>query len=74
MPKKNREISTREGLLFGATMLGQITAILVITALAGLAIDATAHTAPLFLGAGVLAGSLGATVTVLIKVRRKLTD
>lgn len=67
-------ITAKEGAVFGLLLLGQITGILVATTVAGYALDAVLKTSPIFLGLGVVVGSLWATITVLLGVRRKLVD
>lgn len=71
--KKLKQISTSEGVWFGIALLGQITGILAGTAFVGWLIDMLTGTAPIMLALGVLVGSIWATVTVLIMVRKKLS-
>jgi F0F1-type ATP synthase assembly protein I len=74
MTAKRTDISTREGLIFGAMMLGQVSGILVGTTLLGLLADHFLQTAPLGLAIAAVAGGLWATVVVLVKVTRKLKE
>lgn len=69
-----QNISVRDGLIFGFVLLGQVTAILVGTALLGFVADNLLNTRPYGLGVGVLAGGIWATVTILLRVKRELVE
>jgi len=69
-----KTISPTEGLTFGLLLLGQITGILAGTTLLGFLADSLFDTGPLLLAVGVLAGSIWATATVLVSVRKKLVS
>ncbi len=68
------DISTREGLIFGALMLGQVSGILIGTTIIGLLVDQYFGTAPWGLAIAAIIGGLWATITVLIKVSKKLKE
>lgn len=70
---KSKHISTSDGVWFGLALLGQITGILAGTALVGWLLDLVLGSRPILLAVGVLLGSIWATVTVLISVRKKLS-
>lgn len=53
-------------------LLAQITGILIVTALAGVAADKLLDITPLGTAAGVLIGGIWATAMVLIKVKKEL--
>jgi F0F1-type ATP synthase assembly protein I len=74
MTVKRTDISTREGLIFGVQMLGLVSGILVGTTLIGLLADRLLDTAPLGLAIAAVGGGLWATVTVLVKVTKKLKE
>lgn len=67
-------IPTRDALVFGGLLLGQVSGILVAGAVLGFAADALLSSEPLGLAIGVLAGGALATFRTLTKVRAKLTE
>lgn len=73
MAKKTTKISTGEGIRFGVMLLGQVSGILIGTALAGFLADLALGTHPLGLAGGVLVGSIWATITVLLKVKNEVS-
>lgn len=71
--KPSKQISTREGLRFGLTLLSKVTGILVVATIAGALFDQVLHTGPIGLALGALIGSSAATISVVLAVRRKLS-
>lgn len=65
-----KQISASKGLWLGLFILGQVTAILVLTAIAGYVLDLTFGTAPFALAGSVIIGGIGATVLVVREVAR----
>ncbi|MDP4000343.1 MAG: hypothetical protein Q8Q11_02850 [bacterium] len=63
-----KDISTGKGLWIGLLILGQVTAILVLTAIAGYVLDLVFDTAPFALAGSVIIGGIGATLVVLKEV------
>jgi F0F1-type ATP synthase assembly protein I len=74
MARKPSDISTRDGLIFGFQMLGLVSGILVGTTLVGFLADRILGTAPVGLAIAAVCGGLWATVTVLVKVTKKLKE
>lgn len=70
--RKLSNISTREGLLFGFILLGQVTGLLATGALIGYGTDKVFHSHPVGLITGVIAGSAWATIIILVKTKREL--
>ena len=71
---KTKQISTREGVLTGLMLLGQISGILAGFAVGGYLLDLVLGSAPLGLAGGVVIGSLWATFTVLRTVKRDIEE
>lgn len=67
-----KNITTSEAFWFGFMLLGQVTGILLTTAILGWLLDEFAGTRPFGLAGAVLIGSVVATITVLTKVMREL--
>lgn len=65
-----KDISTGKGLWIGLLILGQVTAILVLTAIAGYVLDQVFETAPFALAGSVIIGGIGATVIVVREVAK----
>lgn len=71
MPKKRpRKLTAAQGLWIGLLLLGQVTAILILTAVGGYLVDLSFGTAPFGLAGSVVLGGMGATVLVLKEVAR----
>jgi F0F1-type ATP synthase assembly protein I len=70
----SKRISATEGIWFGLLLLGQVTGVLVVTAIAGVLLDKGFGTSPIFFALGVAVGSIWATVTVLLTVRKELGE
>lgn len=68
--KDSKDITAGKGLWIGLLILGQVTAILVITAIAGYVLDLAFDTAPFALAGSVIVGGIGATLIVLKEVAR----
>lgn len=69
-----KRISTSEGLWFGLLLLGQVTGVLAGTALLGWLADQVLNTAPIGLAVGVFVGSITATATVVMAVKKELAE
>jgi F0F1-type ATP synthase assembly protein I len=68
--KSSKQISAGKGLWTGLFLLGQVTAILILTAVAGYVLDLVFETAPLALAGSVVVGGIGATLVVLKEVTK----
>lgn len=68
--KSDKNISAGKGLWVGLFILGQVTAILVLTAIAGFVLDQAFDTAPFALAGSVIVGGIGATVIVIREVAK----
>lgn len=68
------DIPTREAVIFGVTLLGQVSATLVGATVLGFLVDYFAGTQPIGLAVGVVIGGAAATLAVLTKVKAKLTE
>ena len=69
---KTKQISTREGIVTGLMLLGQISGLLAAFAISGLLFDLVFDTGPLGLTIGVVVGSLWATLTVLRILKQEI--
>ena len=67
-----KKVTTAEGFWFGLKLLGQVTGILVASALVGWGLDVTLDIAPLGLAGCVMIGSFGATILVVVETYRVL--
>lgn len=67
-----KKISTAEGFWYGLKLLGQVTGILIASALVGWGIDTLFNTAPIGLAGSVMTGSFGATILVVVETYRVL--
>lgn len=67
-------IPTRDAVVFGVTLLGQVSGTLVAGALLGFAVDTLLRSEPLGLAIGVVVGGAVATLLTLTKVKAKLTE
>lgn len=66
----DKDISAGKGLWLGLFILGQVTAILLLTAIAGYVLDLSFGTAPFALAGSVIVGGIGATVIVVREVAK----
>ncbi len=67
-----KKVSTAEGFWYGLKLLGQVTGILIGSALVGWGIDTLFNTAPIGLAGCVMVGSFGATILVVVETYRVL--
>lgn len=68
----SKKISGGEGFWYGLKLLGQVSGILIVSALVGWGLDALFSSAPFALVGAVVVGSLGATLLVVIEAYRVL--
>lgn len=67
-----KKITTAEGFWFGLKLLGQVTGILIGSALVGWGLDVALDIAPIGLAGCVMVGSFGATILVVVETYRVL--
>ncbi len=67
-----KKVTTAEGFWFGLKLLGQVTGLLVVSALAGWGLDTLLGIAPLGLAGCVTVGSFAATILVVVETYRAL--
>ncbi|MSU76128.1 hypothetical protein EXS54_01495 [Patescibacteria group bacterium] len=73
MPKdSSNKISANQGFWYGLKLLGQVSGILLVSALIGWGLDAWFHASPFGLVGGVIVGSIGATILVIVEAYRVL--
>ncbi len=67
-----KKITTAEGFWFGLKLLGQVTGILIGSAVVGWGLDVALNIAPIGLAGCVMVGSFGATILVVVETYRVL--
>lgn len=68
--RPDKQISAGKGFVTGLFLLGQVTAILLLTAVAGYVLDLLFDTAPFALAGSVIVGGIGATLIVVREVAK----
>lgn len=63
----SKKITSRQGFWYGLKLLGQVSGILIVSALIGWGLDAAFSSSPFALVGAVIIGSLGATILVMIE-------
>lgn len=67
-----KKVTTAEGFWFGLKLLGQVTGLLIVSALIGWGLDVALDIAPLGLAGCVTIGSFAATLVVVLETYRAL--
>lgn len=67
-----KKVTTAEGFWFGLKLLGQVTGILIGSALVGWGLDSILNIAPIGLAGCVMVGSFAATILVVVETYRVL--
>lgn len=61
------KISSSQGFWYGLKLLGQVSGILIVSALIGWGLDEVFSSAPFALAGAVIVGSIGATILVMVE-------
>lgn len=66
----SNKISSSQGFWYGLKLLGQVSGILIVSALVGWGLDAAFASGPFALAGAVVVGSIAATILVMVEAYR----
>lgn len=67
MAKKTKNLTANQGFWYGLKLLGQVSGILIVSALIGWGLDEAFSSTPYALAGAVIVGSIGATILVMVE-------